>query len=65
MPSFFFREFWLVKVLLLIRNLYMSWSTRFISLKLCMEFSIFDSFSFLLAFIFLLNKIHEFFDFKT
>ena len=52
-------------VLLLICDSYMSWSTRFVSLKLCVEFSIFDSVSFLLKFIFLCNKMHGFFDFKT
>ena len=35
---FFFRELQLVTVLLLIRNSYMSWSTRFISLKVCVGF---------------------------
>ena len=33
--------------------------------KLCVEFSIFDSVSFLLMFIFLLNNMHGFFEFKT
>ena len=36
-----------------------------ISLKLCVGFSIFDFVSFLLKFIFLFNKKHELFDFKT
>ena len=40
-------------------------STKFVSLKLCVGFSIFDSISFLLKFIFLLNKKHELFDFKS
>ena len=35
---------------------YMSWSTRSVSLKLCPGFSIFDSVSFLLKFIFFLTK---------
>ena len=45
-------------VLLLIGNSYKRWSTWFISLKLCVGFSIFISVSFLLKFIFLLNKNH-------
>ena len=52
-------------VLLLICNSYTSWSTRFISLKLCLGFSIFNSVSSLLKFIFLINKKHALFDFKT
>ena len=48
----------------LIWNSYMSWSTRFVSLKLCVRFSIFDSVLFLLKFIFLFNKIRELFDFQ-
>ena len=47
MPSFFFRELQLITVLLLIRDSYMSWSSRLVSLKLCIVFSIFDSVSFL------------------
>ena len=47
MPLFFFRELQLITVSLLICNFYMSWSTRLVSLKLCVEFSIFDSVSFL------------------
>ena len=65
MPSFFFRELQIITALLLIYNSYMSWNTRFVSLKLCVGFSIFDSLSFLLKFIFLFNKMHELFDFKT
>ena len=42
MASFFFREIQLLTVLLLISDSYMSWSTRLISLKLCVGFSIFD-----------------------
>ena len=38
---------------------YMSWSTRFVSLKPCVGFSIFDFISFLLKFIFLFKKIRE------
>ena len=41
MPSFFFHEFQLIKVLLLIRDFYMS--TRFATLKLFVRFCIFDS----------------------
>ena len=44
---FFFRVLQLVTDLLLICDSYMSWSTRFVSLKLCVEFSIFDSVPFL------------------
>ena len=65
MLSFFFRELQLIMVLLLICGSYMSWSTRLISLKLCVGFSIFDSVSFLLKFIFLFNKMHGLFDFKN
>ena len=39
-------------------------STRFVSLKLCVGYSIFDSVPFLLKFIHLLNNMHERFDFK-
>ena len=42
---------------------YISWSTRFVS-QIC-GFSIFGSVSFLLKFVFLFNKMHELFDFKT
>ena len=52
-------------VLLLIFISYMSWSTRFVSLKLCVGFSIFNFILFLSRFIFLLNKMHELFGFKT
>ena len=40
-------------------------NTRFISLKLCVGFFISDSVSFLLKFIFLFNKMHGLFNFKT
>ena len=40
------------------------WSTRFVPLKLCVGFSIFDSVSFLLKFIFLFNKMDGFFTLK-
>ena len=46
MRSCFFRELQLIAAFLLIRNFYTVWSTRFISLKLCVEFSIFSSISF-------------------
>ena len=46
MRSCFFRELQLITAFLLIRNFYTDWSTRFISLKLCVEFSIFSSVSF-------------------
>ena len=38
---------------------------KFVSLKSFMGFSIFDSVSFLLKFVFLSNKMHGLFDFKT
>ena len=44
MSSFLFRELQLITILLLISDSYMSWSTRFATLKLSL---IFDSFSFL------------------
>ena len=47
-PSFLFPELQLVTVLLLIYDFHMSWSTRFLSLKLCVGISIFDSVLFLL-----------------
>ena len=65
MPSFFFCELQLITNLLLIYDSYMSWSTWFVSLKLNVIFSIFDSVSFLLKFIFLFHKMNELFDFKT
>ena len=61
MPSFLIRELQLIIVLLLIYHSYMSRTTRFVSLKLCVGFSNFDSvffFLFLLKFIFFFNKIH-------
>ena len=48
MHSFSFSKLQLITVALLIRNSYFSWKTWFISLKLCIGFSIFDSVSFLL-----------------
>ena len=65
MHYFFFRELQLITVSILIRNFYSSLSTKFISLKLCVGFSIFYSVSFLLKFIFLFNKKHGLFDFKN
>ena len=60
MRSFFFRKLQLITVLLLIRDSYMSWSTRFDSLKKRVGFFIFDSVLFLLKFteFELLYKIH-------
>ena len=52
-------------VLLLICDSYMSWSKRLVSLKLCVGFSIFDSFSFLLKFLVLFHRMQGLFDFKT
>ena len=49
----FFCELQPITVLLLICDSYMSWSTRFVSLKLYKGFSIFVFLSFLLKFIFL------------
>ena len=63
--SFFFCELQLIQVLHLICDSYMSWITRFVSLKLCVGFSIFYSVPFLLKFLFLFNKMQELFDFKT
>ena len=60
-----FWELELITVLLLICDFYMSWSAKFVSLKLCVWFSIFDSVLFLLKFIFLFNKMHGLYDFKT
>ena len=65
MHFFFFRELQLVTLLLSISNSYTSWSIWFISLKLCVEFSIFNSFSLLLNLILFFNKKHGFFDFLT
>ena len=47
MPFFFFCELQIIIVLLLIYDSYMSWSTRFVSRKQCVGFSIFDSVSIL------------------
>ena len=55
----------LITVLFLICDSYMSWSTRFVSLKLCVGFSFFNSVPFLLKFRFLFKKMHGLFDYKT
>ena len=65
MLSFFFSRLQLITVLLLVCDSYKSWSTRFVSLRLSVGFSIFDSFLFLLKFLFLFNKMHGLFHFKT
>ena len=65
MPSFFFRELQLITVLLLVCDSYMSRSTRFVYLKQCVRYFIFESVSFLLKFIFLFNKMHGLFDFQN
>ena len=62
MHSFFFRELQLITVLLLICVFYMRWSKMFISLKVCVGFSIVVSISFLLTIIYLLNTKHGLFD---
>ena len=63
--SFFFHELELTTALLLILDSYLCWSTQPISLKVCGGFYIFDSVSILLTFVFLFNKKHGLFDFKT
>ena len=65
MHPFFFRKLQLNTVVILIRSSHTSWSTRLISLKLCVRFSIFDYVSFLLKFMFLFYKKDRLFDFKT
>ena len=65
MPSSFFHDLQLITVLFLIRDSYMSWRASFVSLKVRVGFSIFNSVLFLLKFIFLFNKKHEIFYFKT
>ena len=42
-PSFFFRKFQFITFSLSICDFYMSWITGFVSVKLCVGFSIFDS----------------------
>ena len=53
--SYFFRELQPITIFLLICHSYMGRSTRFVSLKLYTGFSVFNSVSFLLKFIFLFN----------
>ena len=60
---FFFSGVQLITDLLLISDF--SLSTRFVSLKVCVGFSTFDSVSFLLKFIFLFYKNHGLFDYKV
>ena len=52
---------------ILICNSYMSWSTRFVLLKLCMGFSVFNSISFSISilFIYIFISISILFDCKT
>ena len=65
MLSLFFWELQAITVLFLICDSYMSSRySRFISLNLCVQFSIFEFVLFLLKFMFLLKKMHELFDFK-
>ena len=54
--SFFFRELQLITVLRLIHDSYISWSTRFVSLKECWGFSILNSGSFWLSLYFYSTK---------
>ena len=56
MCSFLLRDLHIVTVLLLTHN---SYKNGFISLKLCVEFSIFDFVSFLLYLTYLFNKKHR------
>ena len=53
---FFFCDLQIIIVLLLICHSYISWSTRLVSLKLCVGFSIFDCVAFLLKLIFFSTK---------
>ena len=62
-PLVFFRKLRPITVLYLICDSYMSWSLRFVSLKVCVGVSIFDSVSLLLKFIILFNKMHGLFEF--
>ena len=57
--------FFLFLVVLLNRDSCMNWSVRFISLKVSVGLSIFNSVSFLLKFIIFFNKKHGLFFFKT
>ena len=58
MHSCVFCQLQLITVLILSTDSYASSSTRLISQKTCLEFSIFDSILSLLKFIFLFNKKH-------
>ena len=51
-----FCDLQIIIVLLLICHSYISWSTRLVSLKLCVGFSIFDCVAFLLKLIFFSTK---------
>ena len=62
MHSVLFREIQLTTALLLTRDSYISWSTRFVSLKVCVRFPILDFVSILLRFIFLFSRNHGLFD---
>ena len=62
MHSFFFLKLQLIRVLYLICSLYTSWSTTFISLKVRVAFSIFNStfiFVFIKVYIFVQQKDHN------
>ena len=59
-PSFFFRELQLITVLLLIRT-----KAQGLFLHYVWDFPFSIPFRFLLKFIFLFNKMHGLFDFKT
>ena len=62
MHSFFFGELQIISFTFNSRFLH---ELKTASLKLCVGFSIFDPVLFLLKFIFLSNKKHELFNFKT
>ena len=61
---FDFLKLQLITVVILIHNFYTSWSTRFISLKACLGFSIINFVLFSLKFSFLFNKKQEIFEFQ-
>ena len=63
--SFYIRKLQLITVLLLISDTYMSRSTTFVSLKMWVGFSIFNSVLFLLKLVFLLDEKYGLSDFKT
>ena len=60
MHPFFFRELQLITILLLFAILIQA-KNKFISLKVCLEFFIFDYVLFLLKFLYLFNKKHGLF----